>query len=105
MNDTVYNMLIDKKHTNTMVFPSKQNTYICNKNLLKVWQKKLKNANIPYRKFHDLRHTFVTVARDKGIDPKTVMSWCGHSSERMIMQIYDHVTEDREQRMISLMDE
>jgi len=53
---------------------------------------------------HDLRHTFVTVARDKGIDPKTVMSWCGHSSERMIMQIYDHPSESREQRMIDLMD-
>lgn len=54
---------------------------------------------------HDLRHTFVTVARDKGIDPKTVMLWCGHSSERMIMQIYDHMSEDREQRMTALMDE
>lgn len=54
---------------------------------------------------HDLRHTFVTVCRDKGIDPKTVMSWCGHSSERMIMQIYDHPSESREKRMIALMDE
>ena len=53
---------------------------------------------------HDLRHTFVTTARDKNIDPKTVMAWCGHSSERMILQIYDHVSEDREQKMISLMD-
>lgn len=53
---------------------------------------------------HDLRHTFVTSCRDKGIDPKTVMSWCGHSSERMIMQIYDHPSESREKRMIELMD-
>ena len=54
---------------------------------------------------HDLRHTFVTVCRDKGIDPHTVMSWCGHSSERMIMQIYDHLSEDREKKMIDMMDE
>ena len=54
---------------------------------------------------HDLRHTFVTVARDKGIDIRTVMSWCGHSSERMILQIYDHPSESREQRMISMMNE
>lgn len=52
---------------------------------------------------HDLRHTFVTIARDKGIDPHTVMLWCGHSSERMIMQIYDHVSEDREQQMAEMM--
>ena len=62
------------------------------------------NHKISFRP-HDLRHTFVTVARDKGIDPKTVMLWCGHSSERMILQIYDHITESREQRMIALMDE
>lgn len=53
---------------------------------------------------HDLRHTFVTTCRDKGIDPKTVMTWCGHSSERMIMQIYDHLSDSREQKMIALMD-
>ena len=53
---------------------------------------------------HDLRHTFVTTCRDKGIDIKTVMSWCGHSSERMILQIYDHVSEDREKKMIELLD-
>ena len=52
---------------------------------------------------HDLRHTFVTVCRNKNVDPKTVMTWCGHSSERMIMQIYDHVDNEREQRMIDLM--
>lgn len=53
---------------------------------------------------HDLRHTFVTVCRDKGIDLKLVMTWCGHSSERMILQIYDHVSDDREQKAIALMD-
>ena len=51
---------------------------------------------------HDLRHTFVTVGRNIGIDPKTMMTWCGHSSERMIMQIYDHVTEDRMEKMIAM---
>ena len=52
---------------------------------------------------HDLRHTFVTTARDRNVDPKTVMLWCGHSSERMIMQIYDHISENREQKMIKIM--
>ena len=54
---------------------------------------------------HDLRHTFCTVARNKGIDINTVRSWLGHSSDHMILQIYDHVSEDREQRMTKLMDD
>lgn len=87
MNETVYNILINKEHTNTMVFPSKQNTYICNKNLLKVWQRKLKNANIRYRKFHDLRHTFATMMLSKGCDLITLKELMGHSSIK-ITEIY-----------------
>lgn len=60
--------------------------------------------NISFRP-HDLRHTFVTVARDKNIDIRTVMSWCGHSSERMILEIYDHPSESRENTAIKLMDD
>ena len=53
---------------------------------------------------HDLRHTFVTVCRDKGIDIHICMDWCGHASERMILQIYDHPSKQRERDALSLMD-
>lgn len=53
---------------------------------------------------HDLRHTFVTVGRDRGVDLKVMISWCGHASEKMVLEIYDHPSKDREQSMIDLMD-
>lgn len=53
---------------------------------------------------HDLRHTFVTNCRDKGIDIHICMEWVGHTSERMILQIYDHTSEDRERQAIELLD-
>ena len=62
------------------------------------------NHKISFRP-HDLRHTFVTECRNKNVDLHVCMAWCGHSSERMILQIYDHITEGREQRMTALMDE
>ena len=52
---------------------------------------------------HDLRHTFVTVCRDKGIDIKICIGWCGHSSEKMILEIYDHPSEDREKNALQMM--
>ena len=52
---------------------------------------------------HDLRHTFVTVCRDMNIDIHTCMTWCGHTSERMILEVYDHVSEEREKKAIALM--
>ena len=53
---------------------------------------------------HDLRHTFVTVCRDKGIDIHVCMDWCGHTSERMILEIYDHPSAQREKDALALMD-
>lgn len=52
---------------------------------------------------HDLRHTFVTSCRDAGVDLKVCMAWCGHSSEKMILRIYDHISELRESNAISAM--
>ena len=53
---------------------------------------------------HDLRHTFVTDCRDRGIDIRVCMDWCGHGSEKMILEIYDHPSESRENTAIKLMD-
>lgn len=45
---------------------------------------------------HDLRHSFCESCITAGVDLKTVMKWMGHSDERMIMEIYDHVMAKRE---------
>lgn len=45
---------------------------------------------------YDLRHSFCTMCRDAGIEIHVCMKWMGHSSEKMILQIYDHVTDYRE---------
>ena len=54
---------------------------------------------------HDLRHTFITKARDKGIDLHIVMGWVGHSSEHMILQIYDHPSKERETNAVKMMEQ
>ena len=45
---------------------------------------------------HDFRHSFVTMICDAGVDIKTAMAWVGHADEKMIRQIYDHLTNLRE---------
>lgn len=44
---------------------------------------------------HDFRHSFCTMICDAGVDIKTAMLWMGHSDEKMIRQIYDHLTAKR----------
>lgn len=44
---------------------------------------------------HDLRHSFCTMLRDIGVDMHLAMQWMGHADEKMILRIYDHITEER----------
>ena len=52
---------------------------------------------------HDLRHSFCEWAITNGVGPKTLMNWMGHTDERMIMKIYDHVTSKREAAAVALL--
>ena len=49
---------------------------------------------------HDLRHTYCTMLRDSGVDMKQAMIWMGHSDEKMILHVYDHVSEKRTQNSV-----
>lgn len=60
------------------------------KTLFGNWKKVLNDNNIPYKKFHSLRHTYATMLLTKGVDLKTVQDLMGHS-DITITQIYLHV--------------
>lgn len=45
---------------------------------------------------HDLRHTYCTMLRDAGVDIHQAIIWMGHADEKMILRIYDHPGEARE---------
>lgn len=53
---------------------------------------------------HDLRHTYCTMLRDAGVDMHQAMLWMGHSDEKMILHVYDHVTDNRTQASINLVE-
>ena len=55
----------------------------------------LKKAGITEKvRFHDLRHTFATLAIQSGVDAKTVSSILGHYSAGFTLDTYTHVTGD-----------
>ena len=49
---------------------------------------------------HSMRHTFATRALEKGIPPKVVQSYLGHSTIDVTMNIYTHVTAELEREEI-----
>ena len=56
-------------------------------------RKLLKNAGIEeHVRFHDLRHTFATMAISSSVDVKTLSSMLGHYSAGFTLDTYTHAT-------------
>ena len=56
------------------------------------WYRKwVKHNDLPYIRFHDLRHTHASLLLYKGIDIKTISERLGHSNISTTMNVYTHV--------------
>ena len=54
----------------------------------------LDHAGCERMRFHDLRHTFATLALESGKDVKTLSAMLGHVSAATTLDIYTHITDD-----------
>ncbi len=82
-----------KAKTNSeYVFPSPTGGPISPDSVNNMLKRVLARASIPKVRFHDLRHTFATIALQNGVDIKTVSSVLGHFSAGFTLDTYAHVT-------------
>lgn len=82
-----------KKCSNSeYVFPSPTGGPISPDSVLNMLHRMLKRAGLPKVRFHDLRHTFATLALQNGVDIKTVSGMLGHYSAGFTLDTYAHVT-------------
>ena len=56
----------------------------------------LKDAGLEHIRFHDLRHTFATMALQNGVDVKTVSSMLGHYDAGFTLRTYTHATRQKQ---------
>jgi integrase len=64
----------------------------------------LERAELPKIRFHDLRHTAATVLLESGIPAKVVAEILGHSSTRITLDVYSHVTPGMQEQAVAAMD-
>ena len=73
-------------------FPSPNGGPISPDSVNNMLKRVLARAGIPKVRFHDLRHTFATIALQNGVDIKTVSGMLGHFSAGFTLDTYAHVT-------------
>ena len=64
--------------------------------IVNLHKKILKDAGLPHIRFHDLRHTFATMALQNGVDVKTVSSMLGHYDAGFTLRTYTHATRQKQ---------
>ena len=83
---------MEKHRISEYVFPSPSGGPISPDSVLNMLHRVLKRAGLPAVRFHDLRHTFATLALQNGVDIKTVSGMLGHFSAGFTLDTYAHVT-------------
>ena len=74
------------------VFSSPSGGPISPDSVLNMLHRVLKRAGLEQVRFHDLRHTFATLALQNGVDVKTLSGLLGHYSAGFTLDTYGHIT-------------
>lgn len=82
------------------VFPSRRGTPMEPDNLRRSWTRIRRAAGLDAVRFHDLRHTCVTLLLDLGVPPHVVREIAGHSDIDVTMTIYAHVSLEEKRRAL-----
>ena len=83
-----------------LVFPSRRGTPMEPDNLRRSWYAIRTGAGLGQTRFHDLRHTCVTLLLDLDVPPHVVRDIVGHSDIEVTMTIYAHVSLDEKRKAL-----
>ena len=77
--------------------------HIRHKQVFREWNRILNENNIPYKKFHALRHTYASMLLLNGADLKSVQELMGHYDMK-ITQVYLHSLPENKKRIANILD-
>lgn len=86
-----------------LVFANEVGYYLSNDSVYRWFLRLLKRAALPKIRFHDLRHTFATLALAVGVNVKVVSEILGHSTIAMTLEIYGHVLPNMQEHAVAAM--
>jgi len=85
-------LLADGLRAAPWVFPDTEGNALRKSNLVRrSFNPLLEAAGLPHFRFHDLRHSYASLALSAGVHPKVVQEMLGHSSIKMTLDTYSHL--------------
>jgi len=96
-----------KRRISEWVFPNANGTPIGHQNLHnRSWKPLLKCAGLPHSvRFHDLRHSCISLLLARGVPVKVVSEMAGHADISVTLSVYGHVLPDMQGTAADGMDE
>ncbi|MGE8079270.1 tyrosine-type recombinase/integrase [Peribacillus loiseleuriae] len=94
------NKLGDAYNDNNLVCCTSLGTPLCPTDIRKRMKKIAEIAKIPHMKFHGFRHLHASTLLTNGINVKMISKRLGHSSPKITLDVYSHVTEAMEKQVI-----
>ena len=80
------------QNPHNLVFTNELGNHIGAECLLKCFKVRAKHIGLPKMRFHDLRHTWVVMMLESGVNIKTVSEMAGHATVAFTLDVYGHVT-------------
>lgn len=93
----------DWRNEQNFVFTNEAGQHLSMYMVYKYFKSIVKEMGLPQVRFHDLRHTYATLALQNGMDYKTLSNNLGHATVAFTMDVYGHVSETMMQNGAEIM--
>ena len=80
-------------NADSFVFTNEAGEHFNERTVYKNFKKIAESIGLPQARFHDLRHTYATLALQNGVDVKTVSATLGHATVAFTLDKYGHVSD------------
>lgn len=94
---SLYNLLIkwklkSKPNDKNLVFPNSEGNYLDSRNILQRFLYPcLEKAEVRKVKWHELRHTHISLLLSRNVAPQVIQKQAGHSTIKTTMDVYGHL--------------
>ena len=79
-----------------LVFINAMGDFLSHRTVYDCFKRIVKTIGMEDMRFHDLRHTFATLALQNGVDIKTVSAMLGHYDAGFTLRTYTHTTRQKQ---------